>query len=163
MCGILLILIFMINWIYSKRKGEPSGIDPWDARTIEWTIPNPTPEYNFAVNPVVNSLDDFWHMKYDEDEEGRAVRKENADELVAQLEEVGLNPPEPIHLPSPSYFPFIAAAGMPLIAYGIIFHTAAVGIPLIVAGVIVTIGGLLGWGMEPVEEEHHDAEQAEVH
>ena len=30
----LSILIFMANWMYSKRKGEKAPFDPWDARTI---------------------------------------------------------------------------------------------------------------------------------
>jgi cytochrome c oxidase subunit 1 len=155
----LAVLIFMINWTYSKRKGKPSGLDPWDARTIEWTIPNPTPEYNFGVSPVVHSLDDFWHQKYTEDEEGRAVRREDADAVVARHQEVGTNPPEPIHLPNPSYFPFIMAMGLPLIAYGVIWHTALWGKLFIGLGVLIIIGSLLGWGMEPLEEihdEHHD-------
>src|SRR5918996_4866003 len=54
------ILVFMYNWYHSRRHGEPSGLDPWDARTIEWTTPNPTPEYNFAQAPVVTRLDHFW-------------------------------------------------------------------------------------------------------
>ena len=148
------ILIFMINWIYSKRNGEPSGLDPWDARTIEWTIPNPTPAYNFAPPPVVRSLDDFWHMKYTEDEDGRAVRRDEADELVARLDEEGRNPEHEIHLPAPSYFPFLMAAGLPLIGYGIIFHTSPVGLALLFIGPLLTIGALIGWAVEPLEEIH---------
>ena len=79
----------MINWIKSKRSGVESGMDPWDARTIEWSIPNPTPEWNFGVNPDVRSLDDWWHRKYDEDGEGRPVRRADADTTVAQFEEQG--------------------------------------------------------------------------
>ena len=74
-------------------------LDPWDARTIEWTIPSPTPVWNFSKAPHIKALDDFWHAKYDEDEEGRAVRRDSADALLAQLEEEGLNPEEEIELP----------------------------------------------------------------
>jgi cytochrome c oxidase subunit 1 len=150
----LAVLVFMFNWIWSRRKGEPSGLDPWDARTIEWTIPNPTPEYNFAKSPVVHSLDEFWHMKYTEDEDGRAVRRDDAEETLARLEMEGLNPTEPIHLPAPSYFPAMMALGLPFIGYGIIYHTALWGKGLIVLGALITIAGLLGWGMEPLEEPH---------
>ncbi len=147
------VAVFMVNWIWSKRRGEASGLDPWDARTIEWSIPNPTPEYNFAHPPVVTSLDHFWHMKYTEDEEGRAVRRPDAEETLERLEREGREPDGPIHLPNPSYFPILMAAGLPLIGYGVIYHTALWGLGLIVFGTVLTIGSLIGWGMEPLEEE----------
>ncbi len=152
------MLIFIYNWYHSRRHGEDSGLDPWDARTIEWTIPNPTPEYNFAVNPVVTRLDHFWHMKYDEDDQGRAARRPEAEEVIAQLEYEGLNPPEPIHLPNPSYFPLVMALAFPLMFYGIIYHTTAWGKALILIGAVIGLGASIGWGMEPLEEPHqaHD-------
>ncbi len=151
------IAVFIYNWVVSKRRGAPSGLDPWDARTVEWTIPNPTPEYNFAKVPVIHSLDDFWHRKYDEDDDGRAVRREDADETIRTLEEEGRNPATPIHLPAPSYFPVMMAAGVPTIFYGFIFHTSIAGKALIVIGALLSISALIGWGMEPLEEpaEHH--------
>jgi len=146
------ILFFMYNWYHSRRRGEMSGLDPWDARTLEWTIPNPTPEYNFATAPVVTRLDEFWHMKYDEDQEGRAVRKPEADELIAELEHDGRNPKSPIHLPAPSYFPILMALGIPLIFYGVIYHEAPWGKALIGIGALLSLTALIGWGMEPLEE-----------
>jgi cytochrome c oxidase subunit 1 len=129
-------------------------MDPWDARTLEWAIPNPTPAHNFSVVPTVHTLDDFWHQKYDEDEEGRPVRKKEADDHVAHLGEIGNHPPVPVHLPNPSYFPVVMAAGLPLIGYGIIFHTSALGKALIAVGVLISLVALIGWGAEPLEEPH---------
>ncbi len=154
----LSILVFMYNWYHSRRHGEFSGLDPWDARTVDWTIPNPTPEYNFATSPVVTRLDDFWHLKYSEDEEGRPVRRPEADEIIAKLEYDGLNPKSPIHLPAPSYFPILVALGVPVTFYGVIYHTTAWGKALIVIGVLIMLVSLIGWGIEPLEEplEHHE-------
>ncbi|MDQ4133369.1 MAG: cytochrome c oxidase subunit I [Actinomycetota bacterium] len=67
------MLIFIINVIKTRRHGEEVGPDPWDARTLEWAIPSPPPEYNFAEIPQVTARDDFWHQKYVEDENGRPV------------------------------------------------------------------------------------------
>jgi cytochrome c oxidase subunit 1 len=154
----LSIAVFMYNWWHSRRHGEPSGLDPWNARTLEWSIPNPTPEYNYAQAPVVTSLDHFWHLKYDEDEEGRAIRKPDADEILDRLEYDGLSPSSPIHLPAPSYFPMIMAAGLPLVFYGIIYHEAMWGKALIVIGALVALSALIGWAIEPLEEPvgHHE-------
>jgi len=153
------VAVFMYNWWRSRRHGEDSGLDPWDARTVEWTTPSPTPEYNFAVSPVISKLDHFWHLKYDQDDEGRAVRKEDADQVVAELQHVGLNPPEPIHLPNPSYFPLIMAAGFPLMFYGIIYHTTAWGKALIAIGAVISLAAVIGWAIEPVEEPHDEPDE----
>ena len=153
------ILVFMFNWWWSRRNGPESGMDPWDARTLEWSLPSPTPEYNFGVSPVVTALDDFWVRKYTNDEEGRPVRRESADTMIAELEEVGLNPPAPIHLPAPSYYPFLVGFGVFVLAYGIVYNSRPWGIPLILVGALVVIGSFMGWGVEPLEEIHdeHDA------
>jgi cytochrome c oxidase subunit I len=66
------ILVFIYN-LWVSRRHPQAGDDPWDARTLEWSIPSPPPEYNFAEIPVVTARDDFWHQKYTEDESGRPV------------------------------------------------------------------------------------------
>tara|TARA_E500000075_G_scaffold15449_1_gene12134 strand:- start:97 stop:1944 length:1848 start_codon:yes stop_codon:yes gene_type:complete len=147
----LSIIVFMINWIFSKRNGEKAPFDPWDARTLEWTIPSPTPVWNFSTAPIVKSLDDFWHTKYSEDEEGRAVKREEADQILLELEEDGLNPSEHIALPNPSYFPIVLASGLPFLGYAVIYKS----IPLALIGTVLLLIGGFGWGTEPLEEEIH--------
>ncbi|PRY93799.1 cytochrome o ubiquinol oxidase subunit 1 [Hasllibacter halocynthiae] len=48
------------NFWASARDREalacPVG-DPWDGRTLEWSIPSPPPEYNFYALPRVNTVD----------------------------------------------------------------------------------------------------------
>ena len=49
----LSVLIFFVNMIYSHASAVPlAGDDPWDGRSLEWSIPSPPPEYNFAEIPV---------------------------------------------------------------------------------------------------------------
>jgi cytochrome c oxidase subunit 1 len=47
------ILAIIINVIVSLRRGKPAGINPWGARTLEWTISSPPPYYNFKKIPIV--------------------------------------------------------------------------------------------------------------
>ncbi len=47
--------IFLFNLIWSAKKGKPAPMNPWEATTLEWTIPSPPPFDNFAGHhPVVN-------------------------------------------------------------------------------------------------------------
>src|SRR5207248_6187131 len=47
------ILLMFGNLVVSYRHGEPAPADPWHGGTLEWTVPSPPPEYNFAVIPSV--------------------------------------------------------------------------------------------------------------
>jgi cytochrome c oxidase subunit 1 len=139
------VLIFMANIAVSKRRAAtapPVGPDPWDARSLEWMISSPPPEHNFDEVPTVAHLDEFWTRKYGTDEDGRTVRIAATEDVVQKGDAVG------VHLPSPSYWPVVVALGLPLIAYGLIFNLAWA-----VPGVILLIGGIYGWAMEPPDND----------
>jgi cytochrome c oxidase subunit 1 len=165
-------LVFLYNVWVTRRRGEPAPNDPWDARTIEWTLPSPPPAYNFAEVPVVHSVDDFWHRKYTEDEQGRPVPVPPAEASTPQEEgsAAGTDHDEPhgegghgdghgIHLPSPSFYPVVAAAGLPVIAYGIIYKVYVIAI----VGALVLLAGLYGWGLEPSAEPEEEGEAQPEH
>ncbi|MPY92275.1 MAG: cytochrome c oxidase subunit I [Acidimicrobiia bacterium] len=141
----VLVLIYNVFASYAKwKKAErPNpGPDPWDARGLEWMVPSPTPEHNFDEAPVVHAQDDFWHRKYGEDEEGRAVRVK-ATEEVAQRGDA-----KDVHLPAPSYFPILLAASLPFIGYAVIFKNLWIGVP----GVLLLFWAVYGWVFEPPDD-----------
>src|SRR5258706_6251535 len=61
------ILVFAANLLWSYRRGELAGSDPWDASTLGWSTSSPPPSYNFATNPVVNSRRPLLDLKHPED------------------------------------------------------------------------------------------------
>jgi cytochrome c oxidase subunit 1 len=171
------VLIFIVN-ILASRKGPKVGPDPWDARTLEWSVPSPPPEHNFDVIPLVTARDDLWHRKYEEDEDGRPVprRRSEAEEgrerervldatdgeaadgqASAEAAEGGHAPDaaehgdgdaahrEHIHMPSPSYWPVLAAFGLPIIAYGLIYKF----LPVCLLGGVWVLASLYAWALEP--------------
>ncbi len=152
----LSFLVFFWNIWNSRRKAVAASKtrrltmagDPWDGRSLEWMLPSPTPVHNFDVVPTVTVLDDFWHRKYGEDEQGRLVR-------IAATEDVSQKgDATDVHLPSPSYWPLVLAFGLPWLAYGLIYN-----LWFCVLGVICIIAGMYGWIMEPSTEpggEHDD-------
>lgn len=46
-----------------KRKELVAGNDPWNGRTLEWSVPSPAPSYNFIAIPQVTTRDPFWQSK----------------------------------------------------------------------------------------------------
>lgn len=49
--------------IWQRKKFADTTGDPWNGRTLEWSVPSPAPYYNFAVTPVVTSRDPWWEEK----------------------------------------------------------------------------------------------------
>lgn len=49
--------------VWKRRELRDATGDPWDGRTLEWSVPSPAPHYNFAVQPIVTRQDDWWYRK----------------------------------------------------------------------------------------------------
>jgi len=47
-------LVFIVNFFWSLRRGQPASDNPWHATTLEWTTTSPPPHENFAVMPTVH-------------------------------------------------------------------------------------------------------------
>ncbi|RKN61407.1 cytochrome c oxidase subunit I [Paenibacillus ginsengarvi] len=115
--GVGTILLF-VNIIVTSLKPKNAPADPWDARTLEWSIPSPAPEYNFKQLPLVRGLDPLFKEKM----EGR---KE-----MTPAEPLG-----PIHMPSPSILPLLMSLGLFIAGFGFMYHNYFVG----AGGVIATL------------------------
>ena len=151
------LMLFWNIWRSKKEAADlpPPGPDPWDARSLEWMVPSPTPEHNFDEIPTVEGLDEWWHRKYGYDEDGNVVRIATVEEAAQAGTATG------VHLPSPSFWPLVVAVGLPLIGYGVIFN-----LWLAIPGALLTAGGLYAWALEPVDDpdadhghdDHHDGD-----
>jgi cytochrome c oxidase subunit 1 len=139
------IFIYFVVMVYTYFKGEKSGRDPWDGRTLEWSLPNPPPEYNFAVTPTVHARDAFWYEKHHQEE----IAREKAEHAKEDAAHGG------IHMPSQSWFPIITAAG---ILIGALFFTNHLMLGAIAGATIVLIGAWL-WSLEGPGGYHIHPEQ----
>ncbi|HET9152068.1 MAG TPA: cytochrome c oxidase subunit I [Gemmatimonadales bacterium] len=126
-------LIFVYNMIRTWRRPKNAPADPWNGATLEWAIPSPPQEFNFAEEPEVHSRDPLWERK----------------------REAGGRLPEPqrvsgkgIHLPHPSYWPLVSAMGVAavFISMMMIPHFHAWGV---IAAVALLFFGVFNWVFEP--------------
>ncbi len=46
-----------------KQQDKDITGDPWNGRTLEWSIASPPPFYNFAIVPTVETRDAYWETK----------------------------------------------------------------------------------------------------
>lgn len=102
-----LMLVAQIAYSIKHRKelSDTTG-DPWDGRTLEWSVPSPAPHYNFATDAKVTKRDDWWYRKKDNKH---------------------LSPPPPsaykdIWLPKNSPSGLLVGMGAGLFGFGAIWH-----------------------------------------
>ncbi|HIF43388.1 MAG TPA: cytochrome c oxidase subunit I [Dehalococcoidia bacterium] len=133
-------LIFILNVLQTRNSRKVSH-DPWDAPGIEWSIASPPPPYNFAELPEVEGRDHYWILKDRAEAAGTPITEPEA--LVDE---------STIHMPSPSYWPILIAAGVALIGGGLLSHYA-----LSFVGGAIAMMGAVGWSNEPpaAPSEHH--------
>jgi cytochrome c oxidase subunit 1 len=126
------LLVYFVVVARSARQGAPAGPDPWDGRTLEWSLPMPPPEHNYDAIPTVLARDDFWFRKHSESPEERRRAVFPATE------------PAPIHMPSQSWFPLLTATS--ILIGGLCFaHHFLAGA---MAGLALIITSLWLWSLE---------------
>ncbi|KRE47479.1 cbb3-type cytochrome c oxidase subunit I [Paenibacillus sp. Soil724D2] len=104
------------------REPDVSG-DPWDGRTLEWSIPSPAPIYNFAVLPEVNEADAWWEIK-----QKQSLSAKQPAKIVYDA----------IHMPKNSSIPFIMSALWFFAGFGFVFDWMWLTIPALI-GVAISM------------------------
>lgn len=128
--GFVCQLVQLIVSIKNRKANAVTSGDTWNGRTLEWSVPSPAPEYNFAILPVVHSRDPFWFAK---EETKVLIHKEGVSGPIPS--EVSY---EDITVPKNTGLAFIIAGFVFFSGFGIVWHIwwlAAVG----VAGAFVCV------------------------
>ena len=53
-------LLLIVNVLWSRKRGQRAGSNPWDADSLEWASPSPPPPYNFPTLPLIASRSPLW-------------------------------------------------------------------------------------------------------
>jgi cytochrome c oxidase subunit 1 len=124
------ILIFLANLWRTRTHGQRAPNDPWGGATLEWSIPSPPPVYNFSVIPTVANRLPRWKTEHHE-----------------PMRDPPATPPAPIHVPPGSWWPLLAALGLPIAALAPLTHTLS----LAFVGAALLLVGIYRWAFEPLE------------
>jgi len=131
------VIMMVINCLMSI-KGKPAGRDPWgDGRTLEWSIPQPIPFYNFRQTPLVRGLDPWW------------IEKQEGNKEVTFAEPLG-----DIHMPNNSAIPFVISLGMFIAAFGALYNPDADkpwSIYILIGGLAITFGAMI---FRSIKDDH---------
>lgn len=131
------VILMVINCLMSI-KGKPAGRDPWgDGRTLEWSIPQPIPFYNFRQTPLVRGLDPWW------------IEKQEGNKEVTFAEPIG-----DIHMPNNSAIPFVISLGLFIAAFGALYNADTDkpwSIYVLIIGLVITFGAMI---VRSVKDDH---------
>ncbi|HVM58804.1 MAG TPA: cbb3-type cytochrome c oxidase subunit I [Candidatus Paceibacterota bacterium] len=122
MIGFALQVAQVVRSIRMRETLRDTTGDPWGGRTLEWSVPSPAPEYNFARLPLVHGRDPFWSAKH------------------GGAELWGHEPYEDVRVPKNSSLGVLIGAFALLLGFGAVWHIwwlAALGLLGAVACVFV--------------------------
>jgi cytochrome c oxidase subunit 1/cytochrome c oxidase subunit I+III len=138
------ILLFLVNVAKSLKSGALAGANPWDAPTLEWSIPSPPPPYNFAVIPTVASRHPLWEGRLGEEgvlsSLNRGMLLEEGKETVGTTA-LDAAPEMVLEMPADSFAPLLLAIGISVIFVGLLLKLWS----LTGLGGVVTVLALLAW------------------
>jgi cytochrome c oxidase subunit 1 len=171
------MLVFLYNFFKSKKSGAIAGDNPWDAATLEWSIPSPPPEYNFAQIPMVTSRYPMWDLTHPERMEGIPHSKDGWDDAKRRTGEhvttSGAHESDvaPMHIeterksakelgismPNPTIKPLWVAMGILILFSSLPFMYAGnmvVAYSMMAIGGAMFVGFLYAWLTTPMEDPH---------
>jgi cytochrome c oxidase subunit 1 len=140
----------LVNLLKCWRGGERASSNPWGAATLEWSIPSPPPDYNFAVLPQVKSRYPLWNVKGGDSLVHETTWDEEKNTRIPTSKELG------IVMPNPSIWPLICATGLIVMFSGLLFMDASVktAMTVMLLGSACWIGSLYKWLLTPLEDHH---------
>jgi heme/copper-type cytochrome/quinol oxidase subunit 1 len=138
------VLLFIVNVLKSLRGRVHAGDNPWDAATLEWSVPSPPPPYNFTVIPTVASRHPLWESRIQEGAPRSAVNQGML--LDAGRESIGTtavdaSPDMVLEMPEDTSTPFVLTIGATLLFIGLLLKLWSL---TIIGGVIAALA-LLAW------------------
>ena len=153
--------VFVWNFLRSRTRGAVAGNDPWGAATLEWSIPSPPPEYNFAQIPEVESRYPLWDLKSPEKTAG--IEHSHADAVtITDAHAVPMHEEKERHtakelgipMPFPTAKPIVVAFSMVVMFCGLLFlrnDMFAVSMAVTIGGALAMVAGLYTWLTSPLE------------
>ncbi|MDA8347803.1 MAG: cytochrome o ubiquinol oxidase subunit I [Pseudomonadota bacterium] len=129
------VLQLVVTFKQREKLRDTTG-DPWNGRTLEWSLPSPAPAYNFARIPIVRERDAYWDMKK------RGVDLKGSTFV-------------PIHMPRNKATGFIMAGCMFVTGFALVWQIWW----LVIAGFAATVATLIRHAFDDDRDYHIGADE----
>jgi cytochrome c oxidase subunit I len=138
------VLMFFTNVVKSLKSGRVAAKNPWDAPSLEWSVPSPPPPYNFAVIPTVASRHPLWEDRLGDD--GVVSSLDRGMLLDRGKEAIGTTaldavPDMILEMPQDSAAPVLLAGGLSVLFVGMLLKVWIVA----AIGGVITLAAIVTW------------------
>ena len=123
------VLLFVVNFFYSWKKGEEAGRDPWGGDSLEWSQGSPPAQAQFQSLVEVTSRHPMW-----EQDTLAPVTPRIRDQLrmfiwrpidwrgALVVSMTDAKPLAIVHVPGPTLAPFVMSISFVFLFAGLLFH-----------------------------------------
>ena len=148
------VLLFIINFLYSRRAGVIAGDNPWNADTLEWSTSSPPPSYNYVYLPTTQGRHALWEKT--EDAPVVVGLKTDCREVLA-TNVMDAEPDHAYQIPGPSIWPILLALATAE-SFGVgIFTPWAFPI-----GAVLAFAAFFGWFWSDPNSENREVKERKV-
>lgn len=116
------ILLSIVNFFVSLRRGEYAGRNPWGADTLEWSIPSPPPPYGSVHIPTVRSRHPLWDS-HDEEEDPYGERVLDSGRLTFASSALDADVSAVSRMPEDTITPLLSGLAMSAFFLGVILKS----------------------------------------
>jgi cytochrome c oxidase subunit I+III len=138
------VLVTVVNWVRSRRRGAPAGNDPWRGETLEWYASSPPAEYNVLTVPTVRAREPMWDQPELADgaqAPAHGGRPLTGGHLTLSTSLLDARPQAVVHMPHATPWPFLLTLALLVVFVALLLDAWAVA----VVGAVACGAGLAGW------------------
>ncbi len=142
------LLLFIVNFFWSLKRGRPADNDPWHGDSLEWSEGSPPPDAQFMRLPAVRTRHPMWEQDTLEPEDPELARVfQNLDAQPADwrgavvVSVLDARPLALVHLPGPTFAPFTMSVGFVFLFAGALTDKLL----LLAVGGLITAVALVMW------------------
>jgi cytochrome c oxidase subunit 1/cytochrome c oxidase subunit I+III len=137
------VLLFVANVALSLKRGIKAPANPWDAGTLEWSMPSPPPPYNFVVIPAIASRHPLWEQRLKEGKGSSSLEEgmllDHGRETVG-TSALDAEPDVILRMPGDSLAPFLLTVACTSFFVGLLLHSWwLAGVSLFFAAVAIVV------------------------
>ncbi|CAA9324606.1 MAG: Cytochrome c oxidase polypeptide I [uncultured Gemmatimonadetes bacterium] len=143
------VLLFVVNALYSLRRGALAPADPWGGESLEWATTSPPLDYNFRLIPTVQSRTPLWDADWGSQPVVVGLNEHQREALATTA--LDARPDHRVILPAPTLVPVLSALAVSVAFVGVLFDL--VWVPI---GGFLTFVAIASWN-----RPHHLAHRLE--